>query len=233
MAPRIELRNLLLRFPPAPPLLQEVDLSIARGERLAILGPSGAGKSSLLRLLCGLQRPTAGTLRWWGQPFPAPPDPEQSVALVHQHPVLFPHLDVRANLAIGWRLRYNVFARRWWGESEPSPLRPRLDQVAELLELGPLLQRWPATLSGGEKQRVALGRALVSRPAVFLLDEPLAYLDTALADRILGRLVPLLAEWQATVVWVTHRREEADRIAHRVLLLRDGRIQQSAPPGAP
>src|SRR5262245_25729156 len=223
MPPRIEVHEVTKAHPPAPPILRDCTLAVAAGEIVALLGPSGAGKTTLLRLIAGLETPTKGTISLDGKPLDARSLPSRDLGMVFQQPVLFPHLSVEQNLAMGWRLRYNSFvsSRR---QREPSSLRPRLDQVAELLELGPLLGRQPATLSGGERQRTALGRALVSRPAVFLLDEPLAFLDPPLADRIADRLRPLFAEWQSTVLWVTHRKEEAENVKTRILRLEDGRL---------
>lgn len=224
MPPRIEVSHVWMSRPPAPPVLRDCSLAVEAGERVALLGPSGAGKTTLLRLIAGLETPTQGEVRLDGQPLAAGPLPSRNLGMVFQQPVLYPHLTAEENLAIGWRLRYNSFVSSRQ-QREPSSLRPRLDQAAELLELGPLLKRRPATLSGGERQRTALGRLLVSRPAVFLLDEPLAFLDPPLADRIARRLAALFAEWQATVLWVTHRREEAEPLGARTLMLADGQLQ--------
>jgi ABC-type sugar transport system ATPase subunit len=220
----ILLQNVWKEHPPAPPLLTDCSLEVGAGEVIGLLGPSGAGKTTLLRLIAGLDSPSRGAILLNGQQLSAGPQPGRDVGMAFQTPVLFPHLNVEENLAIGWRLRYNSFVSGRWGQREQSVLRPRLDQMAELLELGPLLRRQPATLSGGERQRVALGRVLISRPAVFLLDEPLACLDPPLADRIVDRLRPLLVEWQATVLWVTHRREEARRVGSRGYYLSAGRL---------
>ena len=146
------------------------------------------------------------------------------MAMAFQSPVLYPQLNVRENLAIGWRLRYNKGRRFWWGERQPTDLRQRLDEVVPLLELDGLLGRPPTALSGGQRQRVALGRCLVRRPAVFLLDEPLAYLDPALAARLAARLRACFRAWRSTVLWVTHSPQEARGAGDRVVTIADGKL---------
>ncbi|MBL8825072.1 MAG: ATP-binding cassette domain-containing protein [Planctomycetia bacterium] len=189
--------------------------TIELGKTLALLGRSGSGKTTLLRLLAGLEQPSKGAIVW--------PDVitrlSHPFGMVFQQTVLIPHLNVRENLAIGWRLHYNEFRKLWWARTEPSELRQRLDEAIPLLELEPYLSRLPSELSGGQRQRVALGRCLIRRPAVFLLDEPLSHLDLAIALRIRDRLVTCFQRWQSTVVWVTHDPAEAKAVADRVISL--------------
>ncbi|HMP60496.1 MAG TPA: ABC transporter ATP-binding protein [Gemmatales bacterium] len=208
----IRFQSLTIAFPPAPPHLAGVNWTLTSGRIAAVLGPSGCGKTSVLRVAAGLQSPLAGQV--FVSDLPAA-DAAQAghVGMVFQQPVLFPHLCVQENLAIGWELQYTPLRKSWGTERPRAEVRQRLDQVAELLELGPLLDRHPAHLSGGERQRVALGRLLVRRPAVFLLDEPFAFLDNALAQRLVRRLVPLLREWQVTALWVPHSPAEAELVA--------------------
>lgn len=190
-------------------------ISIAMGKTLALLGRSGSGKSTLLRLLASLEQPTTGSISW-------PPEiarQKHPIGMVFQHPALVPHLNVRENLAIGWRMHYNQHRKLWWARTEPSELRQRLDEAIPLLELEPYLQRLPSELSGGQRQRVALGRCLIRRPAVFLLDEPLSHLDLATALRLRTRLIECFSRWQSTVVWVTHDPAEAQAVADRVISL--------------
>lgn len=228
LMPELRMEKVDLRFPPAPPLLVGVTWEVAAGEIVAVMGPSGTGKTSLLRLLAGLLTATSGSVRIDSMP-PAQAVRRGLIGMVFQEPVLFPHLKVRENLAIGWKLQYNS-GRTFWGTTRPrAEVRQRLDQVAELLELGPLLERLPDGLSGGERQRVALGRLLIRRPAVFLLDEPLAFLDVSLARTIARRLAPLLRSWGTTAVWVTHNPDEAEDVADRVVRLEHGQLRPSTP----
>lgn len=206
--------NACKQFPASQEALN-YQITMEMGKALALLGRSGSGKTTLLRLLASLEQPTTGSITW-------PPEigrKKHPVGMVFQHPALVPHLNVRENLAIGWRMHYNLFRKLWWARTEPSELRQRLDEAIPLLELEPYLSRLPSELSGGQRQRVALGRCLIRRPAVFLLDEPLSHLDLALARRIRTRLIECFARWQSTVVWVTHDPEEAKAVADCVINL--------------
>ena len=206
--------NACKQFPASQEALR-YHITIEMGKILALLGRSGSGKTTLLRLLASLEQPTTGSIGW-------PPEiarQNHPVGMVFQHPALVPHLNVKENLAIGWRMHYNQFRKLWWARTEPSELRQRLDEAIPLLELEPYLQRLPSELSGGQRQRVALGRCLIRRPAVFLLDEPLSHLDLATARRLRTRLIECFTRWQSTVVWVTHDSEEAKAVADRVINL--------------
>lgn len=190
-------------------------ITIEMGKTLALLGRSGSGKTTLLRLLANLEQPTTGFITW-------PPEIARQphpVGMVFQHTALLPQLNVRENLAIGWRLHYNQLRKLWWARTEPSELRQRLDEAIPLLELEPYPKRLPSELSGGQQQRVALGRCLIRRPAVFLLDEPLSHLDLPMARRLRTRLVECFQRWHSTVIWVTHDPEEAAAVADRVISL--------------
>ena len=193
-----------------PPLVYNHEFRV--GANTVLSGRSGSGKTTLLRLLAGLEQPDSGTITWPGKL-------KNDVGLVFQQPALVPHLNVRENLAIGWRLHYNHLRKLWWARTEPSELRQRLDEAIPLLELEPYLKRLPSALSGGQQHRVALGRCLIRRPAVFLLDEPLAHLDVDLARRLRTRLVECFRRWQSTVVWVTHDLEEAHAVADKLIQL--------------
>jgi ABC-type sugar transport system ATPase subunit len=181
----------------------------------SIVGRSGSGKTTLLRMMSGLDQPSSGQITWPQELIPT----SRTCGMVFQQPMLLPHLNVRENLAIGWRLHYNQLRKLWWARTEPSELRQRLDEAIPILELEPYLKRLPSALSGGQQQRVALGRCLIRRPAVFLLDEPLSHLDLALARRLRFRLVECFRRWQSTVVWVTHDPEEAEAVADKVISL--------------
>jgi ABC-type sugar transport system ATPase subunit len=224
--PDLDLKCVTKRFPPAPAVLDSLSLHVSRGTTFALLGPSGAGKTTLLRVIAGLEAADAGVVRFNTQDMTAVPPYRRGIGMVTQTPVVYPHLSVRENLAVGWRLQYNNRRPWWWEKREPTDLRQRLDETAQLFQLGPLLERRPATLSGGERQRVALGRTLIRRPAVFLLDEPLAYLDATLADRLARCLRELFRQWQATVLWVTHSPAEAQIVGDRTGTLVNGRISE-------
>src|SRR5690348_630832 len=165
--------------------VHNIDLEIGDGELVVLVGPSGCGKTTTLRLVAGLETPTSGTIRIHGEVVNALPPRLRDVALVFQRPTLYPHLTVADNLAFGARMRNGagLFGRLRQvvrGSRYADELALRVRETAELLGLTDVLERRPAQLSGGQQQRVALGRALVLRPAAFLLDEPLSNLDPGL-----------------------------------------------------
>jgi iron(III) transport system ATP-binding protein len=198
--------------------LDDIWLAAAPGEILGLLGPSGSGKSSLLRVIAGVERPAAGSVRLSGTEVAGPRafvDPEsRRVGMVFQDYALFPHLTVSANVAFGLRGRN----------------RAEIDRIVstmlERVELEGLAQSYPHMLSGGERQRVALARALAPRPRVLLMDEPFSSLDSHLRDQVRQQTIDLLRETGTTTVIVTHDPEEAMRIADRVALLQKGRLVQ-------
>ena len=202
-------------------VLDGVDVDVADGETLALLGPSGSGKSTLLRIVAGLERADTGTVRIGGADVTGVAAHRRGVGLVFQDQALFPHLDVGGNVGFGLRM-----------QRLPDDARRR--SVAESLELVGLAgyeTRDPATLSGGEAQRIALARALAPRPRVLLLDEPLAGLDQLLRERLLLELRGLFDAVGVTVVAVTHDPTEAAALGRRVAVLLDGRIVQTGDPG--
>ncbi len=201
-------------------VLEEVSFRAESGEFLALLGPSGCGKSTCLRLLAGLEAPQAGEIRIDGVRVNAVPPAERGIAMVFQSYALFPHLSVRENIVFGLRVR--SVARGERGD--------RLARAAELLGLSDHLDRKPAQLSGGQRQRVALGRALVSGASVVLMDEPLSNLDAKLRQQMRLELRELQRRLDLTVVYVTHDQVEAMTMADTVVVMRDGRIDQIAPP---
>jgi tungstate transport system ATP-binding protein len=197
----------------------EIDrLEITAGEALCLVGPTGAGKSTLLRLLAGLERPAAGTLRFGDHPLDSralPLEAQRRVTLVFQRPLLLAGT-VRANVEYGLRLR--GLGR------QPARVRAALDRLG----LGPLAPRPARSLSGGETQLVALARALVLEPEVLLLDEPTAHLDPARVA-LVEEVVRDAHRGGATVIWATHNLFQARRVAGRVALLLDGRLVEAAP----
>jgi len=191
-----------------------VSHTVAAGECVAVVGPSGGGKTTLLRLAAGLEEPTSGEVRLGGRVVTAIPPERRGVAMAFQIPALYPHLTARDNLAFG--LRY---------QSVPAAeAMQRVSAAAAALDIAGLLDRMPHELSGGERQRVALGRCLVRRPAVLLLDEPLAHLDVPLRTAVREAIVRATREWGTTVLWVTHDPAEAAALGGRVVEMREGKL---------
>ena len=202
--------------------LAGVDLAVAAGEFVVVLGPTGAGKTTLLRTVAGLERPDAGTIRLFGRDA-APLSPaERDVALVFQNFSLYPSRTVRENLEFPLRAPGRGMAR---GE-----IAERVAWAARLLKIERLLDRSARALSGGEMQRVAIGRAIVRRPKLFLMDEPLTNLDAKLREELRIELRELARSLATPVLWVTHDQAEATSMADRVAVLVEGRILQDARP---
>ncbi|MBI3048528.1 MAG: ATP-binding cassette domain-containing protein [Acidobacteria bacterium] len=216
----IRLDGVAKTFPNGPVAVRAIDLQIADGEFLVLVGPSGCGKSTLLRLIAGLETLSAGRIAIGGLDVTEVPPQRRDVAMVFQTYALYPHMSVRDNLAYGLRTR---------GAGRAAIAR-EVAAAAAALGIEELLDRRPAQLSGGQRQRVALGRAIVRRPKAFLLDEPLSNLDPALRVQARAELRRLHRTLGATVVYVTHDQEEAMTLGSRVAVMRDGVIEQVAPP---
>jgi multiple sugar transport system ATP-binding protein len=199
---------------------QNLDLKIADGEFMVLVGPSGCGKSTALRMIAGLETPTAGRIIIGDRDVTALPPQDRDIAMVFQTYALYPHMTVRQNLAFGLRMR---------GAGREA-MNNRVEGAARALALETVLERKPAQLSGGQRQRVALGRAIVREPKVFLFDEPLSNLDAKLRVETRAELARLHRRLKATVVYVTHDQEEAMTLGTRVAVMRDGFLQQVAPP---
>jgi thiamine transport system ATP-binding protein len=201
-------------------ILDDVSLAAERGETVAVLGPSGSGKTTLLRAIAGLQPVDAGSIEVAGEDVTRTPAHERGVGMMFQDYALFPHLDVGRNVEFGLRVRRTAAQDR----------RRRVDEVLEMVRLGGYQRRSISTLSGGERQRVALARALATAPSVLLLDEPLGALDRNLREQLLLDLQELFHDLDLAVVYVTHDQSEALALADRVVVMRDGRTVQTAPP---
>ncbi|MFP4321959.1 MAG: ABC transporter ATP-binding protein [Anaerolineales bacterium] len=202
--------------------VDDVSLRIAPGEVLALLGASGCGKTTTLRLLAGLEAPDAGEIilneqRVAGEDAWAPPE-KRAVGMVFQDYALFPHLTIAGNIA---------FALRGWASREK---KARITELLDLVGLPDMDKRYPHQLSGGQKQRVALARALAARPSVVLLDEPFSNLDTAMRHHTRDDVRNILAQTNATALFVTHDQEEAMMMASRIAVMHGGRILQTDTP---
>jgi multiple sugar transport system ATP-binding protein len=197
-----------------------LDLEIPDGEFMVLVGPSGCGKSTALRMVAGLETPTGGRIFIGDRDVTALPPQERDIAMVFQTYALYPHMTVRDNLAFGLRMR----------GAGREVIDRRVEEASRALALDPVLDRKPAQLSGGQRQRVALGRAIVREPKVFLFDEPLSNLDAKLRVETRAELARLHRRLAATVVYVTHDQEEAMTLGSRVAVMRDGFLQQVAPP---
>jgi thiamine transport system ATP-binding protein len=199
--------------------LDSVDLTIEQGERMTVLGPSGSGKSTLLRAVAGLEPLAAGTISWHGRDLAAVAPHRRGFGLMFQDYVLFPHLDVGANVGFGLRMRGD---RR-------EQVKGRVAEVLEMVGLAGYERRRVDELSGGEQQRVALARALAPSPELLMLDEPLGALDRGLRRRLTEELDELFAGLGLTILYVTHDQEEALALGQRVAVMRDGGIDAVQP----
>jgi ABC-type sugar transport system ATPase subunit len=201
-------------------VIRDVSLDIENGELVVFVGPSGCGKSTLLRLISGLDRPTSGTIAIDGRDVSRVGAADRGLAMVFQSYALYPHMTVRQNLAFGLE---NTRLPR-------SEITGRIAEAARLLEIAPLLERRPGQLSGGQRQRVAIGRAIVRNPTAFLLDEPLSNLDAELRVSMRAELASLHARLGTTMIYVTHDQVEAMTLADRIVVLRQGRVEQADTP---
>jgi spermidine/putrescine transport system ATP-binding protein len=214
-APAVEAVNLTRRFGDVT-ALDSVSLSVARGEFFSLLGPSGCGKTTLLRLIAGLDFPESGTLRLNGNDALTIAAQHRAVNTVFQSYALFPHLNVRDNVAFGLRMK----------KIPRAEIDTRVRGVMELTRISELAGRHPSQISGGQKQRVALARALVNEPQVLLLDEPLAALDLKLRKELQQELRSLQRRTGVTFIYVTHDQDEALSMSDRIAVMDHGRIAQ-------
>jgi multiple sugar transport system ATP-binding protein len=197
-------------------VVDDLTLSTEDGEFVVLLGPSGCGKTTTLRMLAGLEDATDGHIYIGSERVNDIPTQRRDVAMVFQSYALYPHMTVAENIAYPLRVR----------KMAGSEIVLRVERVAAMLEIGKLLGRRPRDLSGGERQRVALARAIVREPRLYLMDEPLSNLDAKLRVQMRGELKRLQHDLGTTTVYVTHDQAEAMTLAHRVAVMRDGRLQQ-------
>jgi multiple sugar transport system ATP-binding protein len=203
-------------FPGGVTAVDDVSLTIESGEFMVLVGPSGCGKTTLLRMLAGLETTSGGTITIGERDVTDLAPRERDIAMVFQNYALYPHMNVRDNLAYGLKMRRT-----------PKPeIGRRVNDVAKLLGLEEMLDRRPRALSGGQRQRVAMGRAMVREPAAYLMDEPLSNLDAKLRVSMRAELARLHERLGTTTVYVTHDQVEAMTLGQRVAVMRDGRMQQ-------
>jgi sn-glycerol 3-phosphate transport system ATP-binding protein len=200
--------------------VDDVSIRADEGSFLILLGPSGCGKSTTLRLIAGLEQPDSGTVRIGGADVTALSPAERKIAMVFQSYALFPHLTVAENIIFGLRVRGVSRAER----------DSRLKRVSDIVGLSQLLERKPSQLSGGQRQRVALGRAIIAEARVCLMDEPLSNLDAKLRQEMRAEIRALQQRIGMTMVYVTHDQTEAMTMADRVVLMRDGHVEQNGSP---
>jgi spermidine/putrescine transport system ATP-binding protein len=202
------------------PLLRGISFTVAAGETVCLLGPSGGGKSTLLRLIAGLESLDGGRVLWDGQDLASVPAHRRLFGLVFQDYALFPHLDVRANVAFGLKMQ----------ALPDSQVELRVEEVLSTVDMAGFAQRPVTDLSGGEQQRVALARALAPHPRLLMFDEPLGALDHNLRQQLMDELRRILHLSGVPAIYVTHDQEEAFSLADRVLLLHEGAILRSGTP---
>jgi multiple sugar transport system ATP-binding protein len=217
---QIELQHLTKVYPGGVLAVDDVSLEIGDGEFIVLVGPSGCGKSTLLRLIAGLEEVSQGSVAIGGTDVTEFAPRKRDIAMVFQSYALYPHMNVRQNIAYGLKVRRTPKDER----------NRRVEEVAALLGLEDLLDRRPAQLSGGQRQRVAMGRAIVREPRAFLMDEPLSNLDAKLRVGMRASLAQLHARLGVTTIYVTHDQTEAMTLGQRVAVLNEGRVLQCDTP---
>ncbi len=204
--------------------VNDVNFTCKEGEFLSIFGPTGAGKSTILKMIAGIEDITAGQILFNGRAVNTLPPQERNVSMAFESYNLYPHMNVYDNIAFPLR------APRWGLKLSHQEERRRVEEIANFLGIGELLDRLPQYLSGGQKQRVSLARALVRKPEVYLLDEPIAHLDARLKFSTQSLLKEFTANYKSTIIYVTHDYREALALSDRIVVLRKGQIEQEGVP---
>lgn len=216
----LELKNIKKSFTPGEDVLDDICLTVARGEFVTLLGSSGCGKTTTLRIVAGLEQTDSGSVWINGQDVTKLPPDKRDVNTVFQNYALFPHMNVAENIGYGLKLR----------KVPRGEIKKKVAQMLELVQLEGYEKRKPSELSGGQKQRVAIARALVNNPKVLLLDEPLGALDLQLRRAMQIELKHLQKKLGITFIYITHDQEEAINMSDRIAVMRDGRIEQIGTP---
>ena len=216
---QVHLRDVVKKYGPLE-VVHSINLDIADGEFVVLVGPSGCGKSTTLRMIAGLEAISGGAVRIGDTIVNDLPPRERNISMVFQNYALYPHMSVRENLGFSLKI-----SKRPQDEIDKA-----VDEAAEILSLTPLLDRKPGALSGGQRQRVAMGRAIVRHPEVFLFDEPLSNLDAKLRTQMRVEIKKLHQKLKSTIVYVTHDQVEAMTLADRIVIMRDGHIEQVGTP---
>jgi len=201
-------------------VLKDIDIKIGKGEFITLLGPSGCGKTTILRIIAGLEEPDAGRVFLNGVDVTETEPNKRDVNTVFQNYALFPHMNVEDNIAYGLRIR----------KMDKKPIRERVEEALELVQLSGYNKRLPNELSGGQKQRVAIARAIVNNPKVLLLDEPLGALDLQLRRQMQTELKRLQKRLGITFIYITHDQEEAINMSDRIAVMRNGLFEQIGSP---
>ncbi len=216
----VSLKHIYKKYSGGVTAVSDFNLEVEDKEFIILVGPSGCGKSTTLRMIAGLEEISEGELYIDGKLCNDVPPKERDIAMVFQNYALYPHMTVYENMSFGLKLR----------KTPKDEIKRRVDEAAKILEIEHLLDRKPAALSGGQRQRVALGRAIVRDPKVFLLDEPLSNLDAKLRAQMRTELTKLHTKLDTTFIYVTHDQTEAMTMATRIVVLKDGFIQQVSTP---
>ncbi len=216
---RVTLKNVTKRYGPVE-AVHQVSLDIPDGDLTVLVGPSGCGKSTTLRMVAGLEEISDGEIHIGERLVNHVPPKDRDIAMVFQSYALYPHMSVRQNLEFGLKMRGTPRAE----------ITEKVKNAAEILDIEPLLDRKPKQLSGGQRQRVAMGRAIVRRPAVFLFDEPLSNLDAKLRVQMRTEISRLHSRLKTTTIYVTHDQVEAMTLADRIVVMKDGMVQQVGAP---
>ena len=212
----VTLKNVRKTYDNNKTVINDVNLEIKDKEFVVLVGASGCGKSTLLRMIAGLENITSGEIYIGGKKVNNVPPKDRDIAFVFQSYALYPHMTVRENIAFGLKMR----------KTDKKIIEQKVQEAAEILNLGEYLDRKPKQLSGGQRQRVALGRAIVRNPKVFLMDEPLSNLDAKLRVQMRSEIKRLHEKLQTTFIYVTHDQTEALTMGDRIVVLNNGDIQQ-------
>ena len=216
----VELLNVSKTYDGRRPAVRDVTLEAGSGEFVVLVGPSGCGKSTLLRMIAGLEQITGGEIRIGDKVVNDMPPKARDIAMVFQNYALYPHMTVRDNMAFSLNL----------AKTDKTTVETKVRRAAEILALDSLLDRYPRQLSGGQRQRVAMGRAIVRDPQVFLFDEPLSNLDAKLRVAMRSEIKELHQRLKTTSIYVTHDQIEAMTMGDQIVVMRDGRVEQTGSP---